>query len=321
MGRPLNKKYFGNRNVGSPTTTTDDGIGGKSVASIAVTAVGTYTTRPTITLTGNTSLPNGVVATATITSEAKTGAVTTAGTGYKVGDVLTLTSAGGSAIAYVATITGANPTGPIATVNFTGTGASRGSFEALPGAKIAAEGGSGTGAEITITFQSKTTATIVPGSGYTTAPTAAVSGGGVTLGPVVMTTPVANTAPAGSGFNPDAGIIAYAYTGSSAKQADITKQVSTDRYKVNTSDTNGTAITAQLKTTGASSVVGEMTITATDSAGKTYYVKKLMSRKVVIVPYGTAGHEFPLNADTTPQRVQWTFDAPTENVSVQIENG
>ena len=37
MGRPLNKKYFGNRNIGSASTTADNGIGGQAVASIAVT--------------------------------------------------------------------------------------------------------------------------------------------------------------------------------------------------------------------------------------------------------------------------------------------
>ena len=34
MGRPLNKKYFGNRNIGSTTTAADDGIGGQAVASV-----------------------------------------------------------------------------------------------------------------------------------------------------------------------------------------------------------------------------------------------------------------------------------------------
>jgi hypothetical protein len=36
MGRPLNKKYFGNRNIGSASTTADNGIGGQGVASITI---------------------------------------------------------------------------------------------------------------------------------------------------------------------------------------------------------------------------------------------------------------------------------------------
>ena len=323
MGRPLNKKYFGNRNVGAPNNTTDDGIGGKSVASIPVTTVGSYTTRPTVALTNGPDLLSGVAATASITSEALTGATTTAGTGYTVGDLITLSTDGGTAIAYVASITGANPTGPINVVNFTNAAANRGSFEALPGVKIAATGGTGTGAEITITFRAKSV-TVVPGSGYTTTvPTAAASGGSVVLGTVVMTTPVANTATPGSGFNPDAAIIAYAYTGSGVKQADIVKQVSKDRYKVNTSDTTGVSpivpVIAKLKTTGAASELGEMTITATDSLTKTYYVQKLTAHKVVIIPYGTNGHEFPL-INEVAQQVPWSFSTAVTG-TVQIANG
>lgn len=321
MGRPLNKKYFGNRNVGSATTTADDGIGGKSVASITLNAIGTYTTRPIVTLTGTPDLVKGEAATATITSEAKTGAVTTAGTGYTVGDTLTLSTAGGTAVAVVASTTGANPTGPIGTVNFTGTGASRGSFEALPGAKIAAVGGTGTGAEITITFQAKSVV-VVPGSGYTTTTPSASSTQSVTFSAVTMTSPIANTATVGSGFNPEPAIIAYAYTASSSKQADIVKQVSTDRYKVVTSDTT-TPIIAKLITVGTPAAVGEMMITATDSDGKPYFVKKLTSRKVVIVPdtSSVTGHQFPATSAGVYQRPQWTFGTATANVSVKIENG
>lgn len=132
-----------------------------------------------------------------------------------------------------------------------------------------------------------------------------------------MTTPVANTATAGSGFNPEPAIIAYAYTGSSLKQADIVRQVSTHRYKVNTSDTV-TPVIAMLKTTGAASALGEMTIKATDSAGGTYWVAKLTSRKAVIVP--DTGIQFPL-VNGQAQAIRWTFDAPTADTTVQIENG
>jgi len=321
MGRPLNKKYFGNRNVGSASTTADDGIGGKSVASIPVTTASSYTTRPLVTLTGAPNLLSGVAATATITSEAATGATTTPGTGYTVGDTLTLSTAGGTAVAVVASITGGGATGPIGVVNFTGTGASRGSFEALPGVKVAAVGGTGTGAEITITFQAKSVK-VLPGSGYTTTTPTAAATQSVVLGTVVMTTPIANTATVGSGFNPESAIIASAYTSSSSKQADIIKQVSTYRYKVKTSD--GTVI-AKLVTVAAaapgSDGINQMTITATDSGGFTYYVQKLTSRKAAIVPYGIGTHQFPLNSDNTAKRVQWTLGTAVANTSVKLENG
>jgi len=88
MGRPLNKKYFGNRNVGVAGNQTgvnansqnyaDDRIGGEGVASAAVSG-GSYTTRPVFTFTAPT-IPGGVTATATITSRAKTATISTSGT-------------------------------------------------------------------------------------------------------------------------------------------------------------------------------------------------------------------------------------------------
>jgi hypothetical protein len=75
MGRPLNKKYFGNRNIGSASVTTDDGIGGNGVASAAVTVAGSYTTtRPLFTFSAPT-IPGGVTATGTVTSEVLSAAV------------------------------------------------------------------------------------------------------------------------------------------------------------------------------------------------------------------------------------------------------
>jgi len=92
MGRPLNKKYFGNRNIGrggyqvdesaggsaNAQNYADDRIGGEGVASAAVSG-GSYTTRPLFTFTAPT-IPGGVTATATITSRAKTATISTSGT-------------------------------------------------------------------------------------------------------------------------------------------------------------------------------------------------------------------------------------------------
>jgi hypothetical protein len=75
MGRPLHKKYFGNRNIGSASTTADDGLGGGAVASVTLNALGAYTTRPTITFANTPKLPGGVRATGTITSEVLSAAI------------------------------------------------------------------------------------------------------------------------------------------------------------------------------------------------------------------------------------------------------
>ena len=75
MGRPLNKKYFGNRNIGT-TTSTDDGIGGEGVASVTVAGTFTGFTSATTTVTFSApQIPTGVRATGTAVIDG-TGAVT-----------------------------------------------------------------------------------------------------------------------------------------------------------------------------------------------------------------------------------------------------
>ena len=99
MGRPLNKKYFGNRNIGGSGTGDDYGIGGEGIASVVLNALGSYTTRPTITFPSP-GLPTGVLATGTITSRAKSLTAGPSGTqtsAYKVGQVLTLGTNGTTA--------------------------------------------------------------------------------------------------------------------------------------------------------------------------------------------------------------------------------
>jgi hypothetical protein len=67
MGRPLNKKYFGNRNVGT-VATTDDGIGGKGIASVTIGGSWSGFTQATSTVTFSApQLPGGVTATGTVT--------------------------------------------------------------------------------------------------------------------------------------------------------------------------------------------------------------------------------------------------------------
>jgi hypothetical protein len=101
MGRPLNKKFFGNRNIGSASTTADNGIGGQAVASIAVT--GTFSGKTTATAYAVTisapNLPTGVQAVATITfssATAGTVTVTEGGSGYTTVPTATCTLGGGT---------------------------------------------------------------------------------------------------------------------------------------------------------------------------------------------------------------------------------
>ena len=315
MGRPLNKKYFGNRNTGSASTTGDDGLGGNRVASITIDTPGSYTTATTVTIaTPDLTGAGAVRATGTIVYEALSAVASGTMVGYSVGDLLTVTTAGGSAIAYVATIGGTGGD-DVLTVNFTGTGASRGSFTSLAaGAQATTTADGGTGCELTVTYRVKSITITEPGSGYTDAADAAVTfGAGAAAGTAVLES---YTVGGAIGNNENA-IVAFAYhTGGSLLRGDITKQVSTTRYKVENATT--TAI-AKLKSTIANGA-GEMNIVATDASGGTYYVTKLTARRATLVPAAVA--RLSTSAGSTyssGQSAQWSFSAASGAV-VQIEN-
>jgi len=99
MARPLNKKYFGNRNVGvggnqitgnnaNNQNYADDRIGGEGVASYGSIVAGSgWTTIPTVTFSAP-NIPGGVTVAGTAHYKALSFATTANGTGYAVGDVL-----------------------------------------------------------------------------------------------------------------------------------------------------------------------------------------------------------------------------------------
>lgn len=316
MGRPLNKKYFGNRNVGSSSTTADDGLGGNRVASVTITSQGSYTTRPTVTFSApDLAGPGAVTATGTTNMEAATVAVTAGqgGTNYVVGDLLTVTG-GGGAIAYVATVDGI--TGAVTGVNLTGTGAARGTQTSLTGitSGVATTTNSvaGAGAQLDLTYRVKSITITNTGSGYTDATDAAVT---FSAGAAAGTTVLESYTVGGVIGNNENAISISAYIpaangGLSAKTGDIVKQVSTDRYRVKTADGTGVC-----KLAAAAPSAGQMTMTATDSAGGTYYVTKLTSRKALLIKGDRTGTQF-----TSGTMVAWNFDSAVLNTSVKISN-
>ncbi len=307
MGRPLNKKYFGNRNVGSASTTADDGLGGSRVASVTLGTLGSYTVRPTVTFSApDLAGPGAVTATGTVTSEVES--VTTIGgtmTGYTVGQLLTVD--GTDAVLRVASIGG---TGGDDVVSFDFTGGSRGTFTTLPsGAQATTSNGAGAGCTVVLAFRAKAVVITEPGSGYSTAADAAPSFTQSVTGTSVLEV---DSGVQGAVGNQENAIRCNAFvTGGSRKIGDIIKQVSTDRYKVETAD--GEMI-CQLVTDGVANAAGEMDITAVDSGGKTYYVSKITAHRATLVQYGAAGHEF-----NTGSSAPWTFDSATSGY-VQIQN-
>ena len=168
-----------------------------------------------------------------------------------------------------------------------------------------------------VTATSATVAVVTSGSGYTG--TVTVSGaalqalGGAGTGTIILT--VAMTTTRQNGIKCEAQIGAG---GSELTTGDVIKQVSSRRYKVQTTD--GVAV-CKLVTTEAKGA-NEMSIKATDSAGDTYFVAKLTARRVVLVPAAnvhggvtSAGSEF-----VSGTSAKWTFGSAVVSTTVTIEN-
>lgn len=233
MGRPLNKKFFGNRNIGSTSTAADDGIGGQGVASATITAAGTGYVTGDVVIFSAPQLPTGVTATGTVVATA--GAVNS----------------------------------------------------------------------ITITES---------GSGYTSAPTVDLTGKGNGNATATAVLTVDTGAP-GSATNQENAISITAFVpgGSSAVVGDIVKQTSSRAYRVTTAQGTG-----RCDLVAAAPTVGQMTMTAVDSAGGTYYVTKLTARRALIVKGDRTGTQFTTGA--TGITIPWSFDAAVLNETVQILN-
>lgn len=329
MGRPLNKKYFGNRNIGSTGTGDDYGIGGEGLASISTATVGsfvvnnTYQNFPLLNI-GAPNLPTGVQAEADVIFEIETVTYVSGGqtdADYAAGLSTSITGLGGGAVVNIVEVgnkvtavnlTGGNR-GEFRRGDFTGSGITTHQVLQAPNA--------GTDLQISVTFRVKSITITEKGSGYTAIPSLSWSGHTFTG----QTTPSGQTpalttdsGSAGSATNQENAIITYAYlTGGSLLLGDIVKQTNDRRYKVTTSD--GTGI-CQLTTTTADEA-GEMNIVAIDSDDGTYYVQKLTSRKAVLVPAAvsrlssSAGAQFASGTS-----VPWTFGTAEVDYSVKIEN-
>ena len=385
MGRPLNSKFFGNRNTGS-TTSTDNKIGGEFVSSVTITNAGTYISSLPIPIFSTPAIPSGVTATGIVHGKALSASINAAGVGYSFGNILTavggtgtattfqvtsvqtvgtptLTAGGtiydvsagakdeiwfdssvdarwttplkirvettsGSSVATFSVIqqgvwTGATPpttvvgtrtyNGPIdnngngATFTLswgvnTVAVASEGDYTAVPNNALATTGGSGTGAQLTVSYGVKNIAITESGSGYINSADAAVS--------FVPASTTASTTVLTVGSQQNA-ILAYAYVDGSRTLVDIISQVGSRKYKV-LSDSGIYTV----KLVGAQAAnEGEMDITATDSAGKTYYVKNINSKRALLIQYGPAGHQFDDNTSA-----DWSFGSAVANTSVTVTN-
>ena len=358
MGRPLNKKYFGNRNIGA-NRPTDDGIGGQAIGSITLGGTNNstgFTNNSTsqVTLSAP-GVANGTTATAKITTYAA-GALTNAttygtytGTGVNAAGTFTAVaqkSTNGSGVGATFNVTKTTGTSYGSTITVTlasaGSGYVSGNTITLDGAAL---GGVTTTNDLTFTIGTfvATTGTIASiaivngGSGYINVPTVTLSTG--TKNTLTVTAVFAlDTGAVGSTTNDENAILAWAYTGGQLVEVDIQKQVSNKRYKVNkTGEVNrlGTEL-ARIRydavadgTAGYTAGQGvELNIVAVDASGGTYLVRKLYNRTCTVQSVSiasTPAAAFGVSA-TTPGSVytnnkqyKWTFGTPDAN-TVKIVN-
>ena len=329
MGRPLNKKFFGNRDEGK--------AGGFGVASVTLGGTNNSTgftngssSQITFSAVG---IPNGVLATGKIVTYSVAGALTnasvfTTNAGTKAAaNVTAVTVAqksatgGGTGATFLVTTTGGAASYTVGTnvtisVVSAGSGYTTSSTVTIDGASLGGVtstndltfnvtsfvGTTGTISSITITDQ---------GSGYITAPTATLSGG--TTG-TLTTTSVLTASGVATGSTTgyrDVTIRAYAYlTGGSRLEVDIIKQVSTRRFKV----TDGTRTGICTLKNANSAAAGDMDIIANDSSSGTYYATKITKNRVTL-KQGTG------TVYTDNSSVPWTFGTATATVAKVLSRG
>ena len=347
MGRPLNKKYFGNRNVGSDGTfasgatlsNTSAEIGGKSISSFNITNRGSWLSNnvsPNVPVLGLAvpapQIADGIQATWSVTYCIDTVTTNAGKTGLVTGDTYTSSIFPGSIIT-VGDLSGANAL-------FTVTNAGSTGNIPLDTTTVSITQLTGTGAATSFTVDIHTklaTANINNvGSGYTEEQvfTITLANGATGTPPtisIVLTQPDPTQA-AGSVGDREPAIIAYAWLSSAPAEVDIVRQVSTDRYRINKNGeyTRTGAHTGKLKETGLVSGTftgnegAEMNIWAFDASGNSYLVKKLTARKAVVYPVAcarlnkSAGSIFAAGT-----AVPWKFFPGQANASagyVKIEN-
>ena len=310
MGRPLNKKYFGNTNTPA--------IGGEGVASVTVGGTNNaYTALATATI-GAPDLPGGIQAVlGAIAMKVASVAINNPGAKYTVGDIVTLGGGGVVNDTTAGTFTSqvrvridsvdAPETGVVTGVSI--VNGTAGSYTVLP-AKVA--GGSNStnlsaesvtvadptanNLRLDVTYSILSVAVTTAGSGYSTAPVITEAGN-------------ADLTAVLSAVKQNAIAMTAFLTGGSAVAVDIIRQVSTRRYKV----TDGTRTGIVQLQDSLANAAGEASIVAVDSAGGTYYITKLTAHKATLVR-GT-GTEFATGA-----AVKWTLGAAVLNNSVQIAN-
>ena len=316
MGRPIKKRFI---NTGSSTNAS----GGESVASLVAHGGNNYSAGTTIAFPAP-GQGGGSTATATITFVAPTAGLTGNGNIASV----TLTSAGGGYLVrnIQANVTfGFNKPANVVVDGFTQIAGNVFKFSSGVTSGIYAGMVANVffttlhlGNPTKVVSVDTTTGNITMSMANSAAITSPISFGDVgrlgnvvaTMNPAVTT---ANTIQANA-------FISVASGGLGGRLSDITSVKGSRRYRV-TND-QGTDTVRLIKSTEVAAAntgvgphaAGLMTISATDSAGGTYFVTKLDGRTATVSPAGaTPGGEFAANA-----QVIWSMNAAVVNTTVKL---
>ena len=316
MGRPIKKRFI---NTGSSTNAS----GGESVASLVAHGGNNYSAGTTIAFPAP-GQGGGSTATATITFVAPTAGLTGNGNIASV----TLTSAGGGYLVrnIQANVTfGFNKPANVVVDGFTQIAGNVFKFSSGVTSGIYAGMVANVffttlhlGNPTKVVSVNTTTGNITMSMANSAAITSPISFGDVgRLGNVVATmdpaVTTANTIQANA-------FISVASGGLGGRLSDITSVKGSRRYRV-TND-QGTDTVRLIKSTEVAAAntgvgphaAGLMTISATDSAGGTYFVTKLDGRTATITPGGSGpGTEFSANA-----QVIWSVNAAVVNTTVKL---
>jgi hypothetical protein len=302
MGRPIKKRFFGSLAGGTLA-------GGEGVSLLTVNGANSYSAGTTISFAA--SPIGGTTAAASITFVASADnapgngnvasySITTAGTGYTSAPAVTFnkpanvvvdgfTQIAGKVFKFSSGVTSGIYAGMVANAFFTTTTLGN------PTRVVSVDVASGN-----ITMSTANTAAI----------SSPVSFGDVGRLGAITATLIAAVTSANT-------IQANAWIGtteSSGNIADIVAQKGSRRYRVTNSVTTGVVrlvANAAVVAAGGPTQAGEMTITATESTGATYFVSKLDSRTATI--WRVTGTQF-----ANVQQVPWTTNAAVANVSVKI---